>query len=51
MVLSEKFLTIFVRKGNFSKLNTDELFRAVDTDNSGDITEDEWVAFWLEKKT
>ena len=36
-----KFFKFFNRKGNFSKLNTDELFKAVDTDNSGDISEDE----------
>lgn len=27
-------------------MNTNELFKAVDFDNSGSITEDEWLAFW-----
>lgn len=31
---------------NFAKLNTEEMFAAVDTDNSGTITEDEWMQFW-----
>lgn len=31
---------------NFAKINTNELFKAVDFDNSGSITEDEWMAFW-----
>ena len=34
------------RKSNFAKLNTDELFKAVDEDNSGTISEDEWLNFW-----
>lgn len=34
------------RKSNFAKLNTEALFDAVDFDKSGDITEDEWMAFW-----
>ena len=46
-MVKKKNYKLIKRKGNFSKLNTDELFRAVDTDNSGDITEEEWVAFWL----
>ncbi|CAD8126001.1 unnamed protein product [Paramecium sonneborni] len=33
-------------KSNFAKLNTEALFDAVDFDKSGDITEDEWMAFW-----
>ena len=31
------------RKSNFAKVNTDALFKAVDVDNSGDISESEWV--------
>jgi hypothetical protein len=27
-------------------LNTEALFNAVDFDKSGEITEDEWLAFW-----
>jgi hypothetical protein len=34
------------RKTNFAKLNTEALFQAVDFDKSGEITEDEWLAFW-----
>jgi hypothetical protein len=34
------------RKSNFAKLNTDALFKAVDADGNGNISEDEWVAFW-----
>jgi Ca2+-binding EF-hand superfamily protein len=34
------------RKSNFAKLNTEELFKSVDADNNGAITEDEWVEFW-----
>ncbi|CAD8097788.1 unnamed protein product [Paramecium primaurelia] len=33
-------------KSNFAKLNTEALFEAVDFDKSGDITEEEWMAFW-----
>jgi Ca2+-binding EF-hand superfamily protein len=43
------FLTIFIfnhRKSNFAKVNTEELFRAVDLDNNGDISEEEWMEFW-----
>ena len=39
-------INIFYRKSNFAKLNTDELFKAVDEDNSGTISEDEWLQFW-----
>lgn len=35
-----------LRKSNFAKVNTDALFKAVDVDNSGTITEDEWMEFW-----
>ena len=34
------------RKSNFAKLNTEELFKSVDTDNSGTISEEEWLNFW-----
>lgn len=35
-----------LRKTNFAKLNTEALFKAVDFDRSGEITKDEWLAFW-----
>jgi hypothetical protein len=35
-----------LRKENFAKINTEALFNAVDFDKSGEITEDEWLAFW-----
>jgi len=38
------------RKSNFAKVNTEELFRAVDLDNNGDISEEEWMEFWQEVK-
>ena len=31
-------------------MNTEELFRAVDLDNNGDISEEEWMEFWQEVK-
>jgi phosphotransacetylase len=34
------------RTTNFAKLNTEALFNTVDFDKSGEITEDEWLAFW-----
>ena len=34
------------RKSNFAKLNTEELFKTVDADNNGTISEDEWLEFW-----
>ena len=39
------------RNTNFAKINTEELFAAVDTDNSGTITEEEWLKFWVAVKT
>lgn len=39
-----EYLTL--RKSNFAKLNTEELFKSVDTDNSGTISEEEWLNFW-----
>mgnify|MGYP002620469771 CR=1 FL=1 len=38
------------RKSNFAKLNTDALFKAVDADNNGAISEEEWIFFWEEVK-
>jgi len=35
-----------LRKSNFAKLNTEELFKTVDADNNGTISEDEWLEFW-----
>ena len=34
------------RKSNFAKLNTEELFRAVDKDGNGAIELHEWMEFW-----
>lgn len=39
-----------VRKSNFAKLNTEELFKQVDADNNGAIEEDEWLEFWNQVK-
>ncbi len=39
-----------IRKSNFAKLNTDALFKAVDADNNGAISEEEWIFFWEEVK-
>lgn len=36
---------------NFAKLNTEELFAAVDKDNNGSISEEEWLQFWVAVKT
>ncbi|CAD8060964.1 unnamed protein product [Paramecium sonneborni] len=39
-------------QSNFAKINTEALFKAVDFDNSGDITIQEWLTFWkIVKKT
>lgn len=35
-----------IRRSNFAKLNTEELFAAVDTDNNGSIELNEWLEFW-----
>jgi hypothetical protein len=35
-----------IRTKNFAKLNTEALFKDVDFDKSGEITADEWLAFW-----
>lgn len=35
-----------MRKSNFAKLQTEELFKAVDKDGNGSISEDEWLQFW-----
>lgn len=54
LLISKKLLSsgilFFKRKSNFAKLNTDELFKAVDEDNSGTISEDEWLHFWISVK-
>lgn len=34
------------RKSNFAKVNTEALYRAVDIDKNGEISEEEWVSFW-----
>lgn len=36
----------YFRKTNFAKLNTEALFKAVNFDKTGEITEGEWLAFW-----
>ena len=41
-ICKNSLLAIY-RKSNFAKVNTDALFKAVDIDDSGDISEDEWV--------
>jgi Ca2+-binding EF-hand superfamily protein len=33
---------------NFARINTMAMFEAVDVDNDGAITEDEWIAFWAD---
>lgn len=38
------------RKTNFAKLNTEELFRAVDKDGNGAIELHEWIEFWTAVK-
>ena len=52
--MSSIFLTfplkILLRKNNFAKLSTDALFKSVDADNNGAISEDEWMFFWEEVK-
>ena len=50
--IDEKLILIYLlkRKSNFAKVNTEALFKAVDTDNSGDITRDEWIWFWQDVK-
>jgi hypothetical protein len=35
-----------LRKSNFAKINTDALFKAVDVDKNGNISEEEWLKFW-----
>ncbi len=35
------------RKSNFAKLNTRELFKAVDKDNNEQIDVEEWMQFWV----
>jgi Ca2+-binding EF-hand superfamily protein len=39
------------RKSNFAKLNTEALFKAVDADGNGRISEEEWIYFWSEVKS
>ena len=34
------------RKSNFAKINTDELFKAVDKDQNQEIDLKEWMSFW-----
>ena len=36
-----------MRKSNFAKLQTEELFTAVDKDGNGAISEEEWIQFWV----
>lgn len=37
-------------QSNFAKLNTEELFGAVDKDKNGSIELDEWLEFWRSVK-
>ena len=39
-----------IRKKNFAKVNTREMFNAVDTDNNGKIDLREWIIFWNDVK-
>lgn len=39
------------RKSNFAKLNTEEVFKAVDVDQSGTIEFEEWMRFWSAVKS
>ncbi|EGR34673.1 hypothetical protein IMG5_004210 [Ichthyophthirius multifiliis] len=55
--LKDKIMSVFKRidkdgskQSNFAKVNTDALFKAVDVDNSGTITEDEWLQIWITVK-
>ena len=47
---NEKGVSKLNRKSNFAKLNTEALFKAVDADGNGRISEDEWLYFWSEVK-
>eukprot|EP01017_Pseudomicrothorax_dubius_P040144 TRINITY_DN6242_c0_g1_i5.p1 TRINITY_DN6242_c0_g1~~TRINITY_DN6242_c0_g1_i5.p1 ORF type:complete len:129 (+),score=33.09 TRINITY_DN6242_c0_g1_i5:69-455(+) len=38
--------TMKLWKSNFAKLNTEALFKAVDKDKNGNISEEEWLHFW-----
>lgn len=42
----DKEETLKFWKSNFAKINTDELFKNVDIDNNGEISESEWIKFW-----
>lgn len=46
-----KTLSQLYRKSNFAKLNTEALFKAVDADGNGTISQDEWIYFWSEVKS
>ena len=35
-----------LRSSNFAKLNTEEMFSAVDKDDNGSIELSEWIEFW-----
>ncbi len=39
-----------IRRKNFAKVNTREMFNAVDTDNNGKIDLREWIIFWNDVK-
>lgn len=39
-------MPLLTRKSNFAKLQTEELFNAVDKDGNGTISEVEWIQFW-----
>ena len=49
ILLTEKrhsVIGLIIRKSNFAKINTDELFKAVDKDHNQEIDLDEWMSFW-----
>lgn len=46
-VTKDKALTFF---NNFKQINVDALFNEVDVDNSGSITAEEFIDFWLQVK-
>jgi Ca2+-binding EF-hand superfamily protein len=42
----DKNETIVWWNQNFAKVNTSALFETVDINNDGEISEEEWIAFW-----
>ena len=52
-LINRKLLSsgIISRKSNFAKLNTEEIFKSVDMDQSGTIEFEEWMKFWTAVKS